>query len=161
MIESLKPIIKAQPFFRGFSEPMTDLIVGCAANVRFAGDEYLIREGEPANEFFLIREGKVALSAHAPQYGNLRVQTLGAGEMVGWSWLVPPYRARFDAVAIEDTRTLRFDGACLRGKCEQDPAMGYELLKRVSRTLVERLESARLQLMDVYGKPRGDRATLD
>lgn len=161
MIESLKPIIKAQPFFLGFSEEMTELIVGCAENVRFTGGEYLIHEGEPANEFFLIREGRVALSLHGAQYGKLTVQTLDAGEMIGWSWLVPPYRARFDAVAIEDTRALRFDGECLRGKCEQDPATGYELLKRVSRTLAERLESARLQLMDVYGNPQGIRTSGD
>ncbi len=155
MIKTLKPTIQAQPFFTGFSEEMTDLIVGCAQNVRYRKDEHLIREGEPANEFFLIREGRVALSIHGAQYGKLVVETLDAGDMVGWSWLVPPYRARFDAVALGDTRVLRFDGQCLRGKCEQDPATGYELLKRVSRTLAERLESARVQLMDVYGRTHG------
>ena len=152
MIESLKPIIQAQPFFAGFSEAMTDLIVGCAENVRFRKGAYLMHEGQPENDFFLIREGRVVLSIHGAQYGKITVQTLDAGEMVGWSWLVPPYRARFDASALEDTRALRFDGQCLRSKCEQDPATGYELLKRVSTTLAQRLESSCLQLMDVYGR---------
>jgi len=152
MIETLKPIIQAQPFFAGFSEAMTDLIVGCAENVKYAKGAHLMHEGQPANDFFLIRAGSVLISVHGAQYGKIHVQTLYAGEIVGWSWLVPPYRARFDAVALEDTRTLRFDGQCLRNKCEQDPAMGYELLKRVSATLAQRLESSRLQLMDVYGR---------
>jgi CRP-like cAMP-binding protein len=152
MIESLKPIIQAQPFFAGFSEAMTDLLVGCAENVRYPKDAYLMHEGQPANDFFLIRAGKVEISIHGAQYGKLTVQTLESGEMVGWSWLVPPYRARFDAVSLEDTRALRFDGECLRGKCDQDPATGYELLKRVSSMLAQRLESSRIQLMDVYGR---------
>jgi CRP-like cAMP-binding protein len=152
MIESLKPIIQSQPFFIGFSDAMTDLIVGCAQNVRFGKGDYLLHEGEPANEFFLIREGRVEISVHAAQCGKFTVQTLEPGEVVGWSWLVPPYRARFDAMALEDTRALRFDGQCLRNKCDQDPATGYELLKRVSSMLAQRLESSRIQLMDVYGR---------
>jgi len=156
MIESLKPIIRAQPFFAGFSDTMTDVIVGCAENVRFSKDAYLMHEGQKANEFFFIREGRVGISFYGAQHGTIIVQTLDAGDLVGWSWLVPPYRARFDAVALEDTRALRFDGECLRRKCEQDPATGYELLKRVSTDLARRLESARLQLMDVYGRTGAD-----
>lgn len=156
MIETLKPIIRAHPFFQGFSEVTIDLMVGCAENVRVPTGEYLLREGEVANDFFLIREGRVQISVYGAQYGKFVVQTLDAGEVVGWSWLVPPYRSRFDAKAIDDVRLLRFDGQCLRTKCEQDPAMGFELLKRVSGVLAERLSSARLQLMDVYGKKNAD-----
>jgi len=152
MIESLKTIIQAQPFFAGFADPMMDLIAGCASNVKFPKGAYLMHEAGPANEFFLLREGRVEISVHGAQYGTVNVQTLDAGEMVGWSWLVPPYRSRFDAKAVEDTRALRFDGKCLRDKCEAEPATGYELLKRVSTTLAQRLESSRLQLMDVYGR---------
>ena len=155
MIESLKPVIQAQPFFQGFSAAMTDLIVGCAENVRFAKGDHLLREGQPANEFFLIRSGRVVISIHGVQYGTLIVQTIEPGEMLGWSWLVPPYRARFDAAAAEETRALRFDGQCLRGKCDEDPHLGYELLKRVSASLAERLESSRIQLMDLYGPKQG------
>jgi CRP/FNR family cyclic AMP-dependent transcriptional regulator len=152
MIESLKTIIQAQPFFAGFSESTMDLIVGCASNVKFPKGAYLMHDAEAANEFFLIREGRVEISVHGAQYGTVKVQTLDAGEMVGWSWLVPPYRSRFDAMAVEDTRALRFDGKCLRDKCETDPSTGYELLKRVSTTLAQRLEGSRFQLMDVYGR---------
>jgi CRP-like cAMP-binding protein len=156
MIESLKPVIQSQPFFRGFSEEMLELIVGCAENVRFARGDYLMREGQQANEFFLIRSGRVMISVHGVQYGTLNVQTVEPGEMVGWSWLVPPYRARFDAAAAEETRALRFDGQCLREKCNKEPRLGYELLKRVSTSLADRLESARIQLMDLYGSKQGD-----
>ena len=152
MIESLKPIIQSQPFFAGVSETIIDVIVGCAENVKITKGAHLMHEGQPANVFFLIREGRVGISIHGAQFGAIPVETLEAGEMVGWSWLVPPYRARFDARAVEDTRALRFDGECLRGTCEEDHVTGYELLKRVSASLAQRLESSRLQLIDVYGR---------
>ena len=155
MIESLKPVIQAQPFFHGFSAAMTERIVGCAENVRFVKDDYLLREGQPANEFFVIRSGRVMISIHGVQLGTLTVQTIEPGEMIGWSWLVPPYRARFDAIAVEETRALRFDGQCLRGKCDEDPHLGYEVLKRVSSMLAQRLEDSRIQLMDLYGRKQG------
>ncbi len=155
MIESLKPVIESQPFFAGFPGPMIDLIVGCARNARFERGAQLMRQGQPANEFFLIRGGRVRVSIHGGPHGPLTVQTVEPGEMIGWSWLVPPYRARFDAQAVEETRALVFDGACLRAKCEEDPRMGYQLLKRVSAVLAQRLEGARVQLLDVYGRNHG------
>lgn len=153
-MKGLASLLAEHPFFRGMDPDHVELIAGCAKNARFADGDYLFREGQDADEFHLLREGKVALELHAPGQGELRIQTVKEGDIVGFSWLMPPHRWMFDARALEPTRTLAFDGQCLRGKCEQDPAMGYELLKRVSATLAERLESARLQIMDVYG--RGD-----
>jgi hypothetical protein len=82
----------------------------------------------------------------------MMITTLGAGELVGWSWLFPPYRWHFDARATELTRTIAFDGACLRDKCEQDHDLGYELMRRFASLMLDRLQATRLQLLDVYGR---------
>jgi hypothetical protein len=71
--------------------------------------------------------------------------------VIGWSWLFPPYRWHFDGRALSSVRATSFDGACLRGKCDQDPALGYELMKRFARVFSERLRGTRLRLLDVYG----------
>ncbi len=105
--------------------------------------------------FFLLREGSAALETFAPGRGRLIVETLHPGELVGWSWLFPPYRAHFDVRALEPVRALSFDGACLRGKCETDHDLGYELQLRFSQVLIERLDATQLRLLDLYGsRPR-------
>jgi len=150
-METLEPILARHPFFQGLDPRHLALIVSCASNVRFAAGEFLFRAGEDANVFFLVREGHVAIEIVPPGVPPHTVQTIGAGDVIGWSWLVPPYRWKFDAHAREDTRAVALDGLCLRGKCEADHDLGYELLKRVARVMEERLQAARLQLLDVYG----------
>ncbi|HYM90503.1 MAG TPA: cyclic nucleotide-binding domain-containing protein [bacterium] len=127
------------------------LIAGCGSNVRFQAGEYLFREGDPSDQFYLIRHGKVSLEISSPAHGRVAIQTLGEGEVVGWSWLVPPYRKQCDARAVELTRATVFDGACIRRKCEADPRLGYEMLKRFAQIIGQRLRATRLQLLDVYG----------
>lgn len=148
---TLEPIIREQPFFKGLEERHIQLVTGCAKNVRFEEGQVIFHEGGEANEFYLIREGLVSLNVIVPQKGATTVQTVGEGDMLGWSWLFPPYRWRFEARAQQATRTLAFDGKCLRGKCDDDHDLGYELLKRFSQVVTERLEATRLQLMDLYG----------
>src|SRR5262245_3835216 len=114
-----------------------------------------MKEGEPAGDFYVIRSGDVALETFVPQRGALTIETLHDGDLVGWSWLVPPYRTTFDARALDQTRTVSFDGACLRGKCEEDHELGYELMKRFTNVIVGRLQSTRLRLLDVYGDGAG------
>ncbi len=87
----------------------------------------------------------------APGRPPLVLQTVGAGDILGWSWLIPPYHWMFDAVALEPTRTIALDGRCLRGKCEADRVLGYELLKRFAHIMEQRLQATRLQLLDLYG----------
>jgi CRP-like cAMP-binding protein len=111
-----------------------------------------MREGEPADAFYVIRHGAVALETVVPQRGPVVLQTLHDGELLGWSWLVPPYRTAFDARSRGTTRAIAFDGACLRDKCEADPALGYALLKLLSGVFTERLQDTRLRLLDLYGK---------
>ena len=150
-MHSLEEILSKHPFLAGLEPRHLQTIVGCASNRKYDTDEYLAREGQQADSFFLLRAGKVALQLYTPHKGGLTVATLEEGDMLGWSWLVAPYRWQFDARAIEPVRTLVLDGKCLRNKCEQDHELGYQLLTRFSTLIQERLESTRLQLMDVYG----------
>jgi CRP/FNR family transcriptional regulator, cyclic AMP receptor protein len=151
-METLERILRAHPFFAGFAAEHSRLVTGCARNHRFNAGEYLLRENEPANEFFLIRHGKVALEIAAPGQAPLVFSAVGEGEIVGASWLVPPYRWAFDARAVELTRAIGIDAACLRAKCEADHDLGYEMMKRFLPILVKRLQATRLQILDVYGK---------
>ena len=150
-MESLEQILAQHPFFAGFSPEHGRLVAGCARNHRYNAGEYLFREGGSADEFFLIRHGQVALEIVAPGHAPIVIATLGEGEIVGASWLVPPYRWMFDARAVALTRALGIDAACLRGKCEADHHLGYEMMKRFLPILVQRLHATRLQLLDVYG----------
>ena len=149
-METLERIIAEQPFFAGLDPAFLQLVTGCASNVRFDAGAYIFKEGDEANEFYLIRSGKVALELFAPQHKPLIVETLGVGEILGWSWLLPPFLWKFHAHAVQDTRAIALDGKCLRTKCEQNHDLGYEVLKRFAQIMERRLEATRLQLLDVY-----------
>jgi CRP/FNR family transcriptional regulator, cyclic AMP receptor protein len=151
-MEGIEQILRRHQFFADASEEHVALVAGCARNHRFDAGEYLCRESEPANEFFLIRHGRVALEIAAPGRAPVTFATIGPGEIVGASWLIPPYRWNFDARAMELTRAIGIDAACLRGKCEADHDLGYEMMKRFLPVLVNRLHATRLQILDVYGK---------
>ena len=150
-IHTFEKILGEHPFFKDLSDPHLDTVVGCVANVVFQPGEFIFREGEAADHFFVVREGKVAVEVFVPNKGPVTIETIEGGEMLGWSWLFPPYKARFDARALNAVRALSLDGACLRTKCEKDPALGYELLKRFTEVVVSRLEATRMQLLDLYG----------
>jgi CRP-like cAMP-binding protein len=151
-MHGLDVTVAEHPFFAGFTPEQSRVLSGCARNHRFDAGHYLFREGDPADEFFLIRHGRVALEIVAPGQAPVVIATLGKGEIVGASWLVAPYRWMFDARAIDLTRAIGIDAACLRGKCDADPQLGYEMMKRFLPVLVKRLNATRLQLLDVYGK---------
>ena len=151
MVMTLEPIICEHPFFRGLEERHVTLIVGCAKNVRFDEGELVFHEGEPANTFYVIREGRISIEFVVPGRPNANIQTIGKGEVLGWSWLFPPYRWHFNARAVVPVRALAFDGKCLREKCAQDTSLGYQLMSRTASILIERLQATRLQLLDLYG----------
>ncbi len=150
-MQTLEQLIAAAPLFEDLAPAHLTLIAGCGANEHFATGAELFREGAPADRFFLIRAGSVSLELQAPGRGTLVIETLGQGEVVGWSWLFEPYRWQFDARAREQTAVIAFDGACLRGKCDADHELGYQLMRRFAGNLTERLQTTRLQLLDVYG----------
>ena len=150
-MEGLDRIVREHPFFADLGAEFRALVCGCAKNVRFEAGQYLFREGEPADEFYLIRHGRVAFELHAPDRGPVTFQTLGEGEIVGVSWLIPPYRWSFDARALTLVRAIAVDAACLRQKCEEDHDLGYDMMKRFLPVLIQRLQATRLQILDVYG----------
>ncbi len=134
------------------SDAHISLLVGCAKNVRFAADTLIFAEGDDADTFYCLRQGTVLLEIHAPQQGRICLETREEGDILGWSWLVPPYKWSCDARTTEAMRALAFDGQCLRGKIEQDAVLGRELYKRFMTVMHRMLKSTRLQLLDVYGK---------
>jgi len=150
-MRTIEQFLPDHPFFTGLDAESLAIVAGCARNVSFAPGEYLFRTGQPADQFFVVRRGRVALEVHSPASGTMVVDTADAGDVVGWSWLVPPYSWLFDARAVEPTGAVAFDGLCLRGKCEEDPELGYELMKMVSQVMFSRLVAARVRLLDLYG----------
>lgn len=150
-MQTIDELIAEAPAFQEMSREHLELIAGCARNETFEGGSYLMREGDPADRFYVIRYGRVALEIPVPSRGALTVETIEDGDLLGWSWLVPPFRTTLDAKALGNTHTVAFDGACLRGKADQDPVLGYELMRRFIPVIVERLQATRVRLLDVYG----------
>ncbi len=154
MPQQLDAVLAQVPFFEGMGEDALALIAGCGRNVHFAAGEAIFRQGDPADAFFVVRHGTVAVGNFVPPRGEILIETLESGDLLGWSWLFPPYRAHFDAGALTAVRATRFDGVCLRGKCAEDTAFGYDLMSRFAQVLIERLQWTRLRLLDIYGDGR-------
>lgn len=156
-MRTIEDLIAGAPVFAGLTPEQLELIAGCGRNDRADAGTFLFREGEPAERFYLIRSGSAALEVHAPGRGQLRIETVGEGEVLGWSWLFSPYRWELDARVLEPSALVVFDGACLRGKSEADHELGYQLMRRFAGLLVERLQATRFQLLDVYGNAHAAR----
>ena len=152
-MRGIDELLREHPFFAGLDDDALTLLAGCAANRHTKVGGYLYREGEPADVFYVIRHGRVAIESHTPTGGSVVIETVEDGEVLGWSWLIPPYRWLFDARAVEPTSEVVFDGACLRGKCDADPELGYALMQRVAQVMYERLQATRIRLLDLYGAP--------
>jgi CRP/FNR family cyclic AMP-dependent transcriptional regulator len=150
-IHTFERVLAEHPFFRELPPAHLATVVGCAANVTFEAGEFVFREGDQADRFFVIREGKVAVEVFAPGRGAITIESIDGGEVLGWSWLFPPYRTHFDARALTHVRALALDGTCLRGKCEENTDLGYQFMRRFNQLVVERLEATRMQLLDLYG----------
>jgi CRP/FNR family cyclic AMP-dependent transcriptional regulator len=150
-MENLERILSEHPFFAGLDDAFLKLACGCAKNARIDAGAFVFHEGEAADHFYLIREGRVALQVSAPGRGASTFLTLGPGEVFGVNWLVPPYRWVYDAKALELTRAIAMDASCLRAKCEADHDLGYDIMKRLMPMLIERLHTTRLQFLDLYG----------
>ncbi len=155
-MKTIAELLAEYPLTKGLSPEHLELIAGCAQNKAFGPGSYVFREGDPADTFYAIHKGRVALELFCATRGEITVETLHDGDILGWSWLFPPYRVAFDARVVEPTAVLAFDGACLRGKTEMDHELGYQLMKRMARVFTDRLAATRRQLLDVYGAS-GDR----
>ena len=152
-METAYDLLAAQPFLAGLTPGQVDkLSVWTRKSVLHSGAR-LFEEGGRADRFWIIREGQVRLDTHLPSGGEVVVETLGPGAVLGWSWLFPPYRWHFGATAMETTLALELDGPGIRALCEHDPVLGHELLTRFMAVVVERLQATRVRLLDLYGTP--------
>jgi len=151
-MKTLESILVKHPFFENLDDAHLKLVTGCAANVKFDAGQFIYQHDESADQFYVIRQGKVALEICPPGKSPITVQTVSEGDILGWAWLVPPYRWHYDAQAMEMTRAIALDGKCLRKKCEEDNNLGFEFLKRLLPVIGKSMEAALLQLADVYAK---------
>ena len=140
------------PFFEGLASDLLKTIASCSVEANYKAGQIIYNEGDTANQFLRILDGTVAIEIFSAERGSLTIKTIGSGEVLGWSWLFAPYRRRFDARALEKTSAIALDGKVLREKAEADHHLGYELLKRFSSVVVDRLNATSLQLLDIYGK---------
>jgi CRP/FNR family cyclic AMP-dependent transcriptional regulator len=131
-----------------------DLLKKCAAFERFDVGQSIFQEGGNAGQFYLIQKGRVTLDAFVPGRGIVTIQTVGSGDALGWSWLFPPYQWHFSAHSSDATEAIVFGAKLLRDEAEQNHDFGYELTRRVSKMLLQRLQETRLLLVDFYGFPR-------
>ena len=154
-MQTIEQLLAEAKAFNGMSQEQLELIAGCAQNQVFEDGTYLMREGDAANSFYVVRLGRVALEIFVPQRGGVTVETVEGGDLVGWSWLTPPYRVHLDARALGSVHVVAFDAACLRGKADEDPELGYELMRRFIPVIVERLQATRVRMLDVYGGVAG------
>ncbi|SDM72934.1 Crp/Fnr family transcriptional regulator [Allokutzneria albata] len=151
---SLPTTLADFPLLAGMSPTRLTQLAAVATEVSFASGEQLFEEGRPANGCWLVLRGHVALDTTVPGRGQVVVQTLGAGDVVGWSWLVPPYRWHFGAVAITPTTAIALDTTQVLAMAEQDPSFGYQLATRFFRVLLDRLQTTRARMLDLYrGEP--------
>lgn len=135
------------PFVRAMSADSLATLAACAMPMTFEAGQMIFREGEIANRFYLILDGQVQLEAEAADRPGVPVDCAGAGDVLGWSWLFPPYTWNFTARAVTPVKAIFFYGTWLRDQCEAEPALGYELMKRTAAVLIRRLQATRQQLV--------------
>ncbi len=144
--------IQSHPFFHGMSHEFVSAIAPEAEERSFVADDMIATEGGEADVLYLVVEGKVALELEAADRPPITVQTVGPGELVGWSWLVPPHRWRFNVRALKRTRLIALEGGIIRRTLHAHPEWGFEFMVRFMPVLAERLENTRIQLLDIYGR---------
>lgn len=150
---SIADYLSGHPFFAGLDEAAIADLAGCARNEHVRTGDYLFRAGTEATHFYVVTRGRIALELHSPGAGPQMLDSAGEGEVLDWPWLIPPHRWFFDGRAVEPTSVVSLDSACLRGKCDADPALGYQLVRRVAQLMSHRLQATRVRLLDLYGPP--------
>jgi CRP-like cAMP-binding protein len=151
VVESIERVVAEHPFFAGVDQALLTQIVDSASHVKFDAGTYIFKEGDQANTFYLIRDGRVALEIVAPGHKPITVDTLEGGDTLGWSWLLSPFHLKFSAYAKTGVRAIALDAKSIRAKCEENRDLGYEVLNRLAFVIERRLDATRFQLLDVYG----------
>lgn len=151
-MKTIATLLRDHPFFAGLPPAYLDLIASCGKNAHFQTGDFLMKEGEAANTFYVIRSGKAVVEAYTPGFGHQIVTQVDHHGVIGYSWLFPPYRVAFDVRAIEPVSAVQLDGLCLRNKAEADHELGYQLMQRFAQVMLQRLQATRVQMLDVYRK---------
>lgn len=146
-VKALESVLIEHPFLREFKPDHIRLLADSAMRMHYEAGEFIFREGEPANRFYLIEQGRVSLESHLKDEAPVAVQIIGPGDVLGWSWLFPPYYWHFDARALEPTTAIFFYGTRLREQCGQDHEFGFEMMKRMAQVVIQRLQATRKQLL--------------
>ena len=145
-------LLAAQPFLKGLSRPQLEVLADNAMEVAFPAGKMIFNEGLAANRFYIILEGEVALESAAGKKAGQLVQTIHAGDVLGWSWLFPPYSIHLSARALAPTKTIFFYGTRLREQCEQDHELGYQIMSRIAEVTIRCLQNMQARLME-YADP--------
>ena len=136
------------PFLAGMKEDLLAELNDCTRLVGLPAGQCLGRAGQTADAFYLLVTGRVSIEIDTPQRGPICIQALGPGDVVGWSWLTPPHRWRFNARALEPIRALEIDGPRLRRLCDENHELGYELVRRLAEVIGARLSATRIQMLE-------------
>ena len=155
MMKNVDEFVLNHPFFSGMNIGDVKQLVECGSPAQFDAGEVVFRQEEVADRFYIIESGKVAVEIQPGEQKPLKIQTLGPGNILGWSWIFPPYVWHFDARTVEPVEAVCMDARCIREKVEADAALGFELMMRFSRVLLQRLQMTRLQLVDIYAPQVG------
>ena len=148
-IEPMRTRVALHPFLAGMNRSQVALLTDCAMAVHFEKGQIIFREGEMANRFYLIETGKVVLES-SERFGNpVIIDMIGPGDLLGWSWMFPPYTWRLTARAVEPTSAIFFYGTILREYCERDCSLGYELFKRMAPVMIKRMQAARRKMVAI------------
>ena len=148
-IEPMRTRVAFHPFLAGMNRSQVALLTDCAMAVHFEKGQIIFREGEMANRFYLIETGKVVLESSERLGNPVIIDTIGRGNLLGWSWMFPPYTWRLTARAVEPTSAIFFYGTILREYCERDCSLGYELFKRMAPVMIKRMQSARRKMLGI------------
>jgi CRP/FNR family transcriptional regulator, cyclic AMP receptor protein len=146
-VKSMESAMASHSFLADLKLEHLRMLADNTTRIHFAPDEFLFREGDPANRFYLIEHGRVSVESHRKDKPFVDIQTIGTGEVLGWSWLFPPYQWHFAARALEQTTAISFFATRLREQCENDHDLGYELMKRMTAVVIHRLQATRKQLL--------------
>ena len=152
LIEPMDTRVALHPFLAGMSHQHLALLTDCAMAVQFNKGDVIFREGEQANRFYLLETGEIILTADDSSWNAVLIDTIGAGDLLGWSWMFPPYTWRFTARVTRPTKAIFFYGTILREYCERHPSLGYELLKRMTAVMNRRMQAARAKIVAIHDR---------
>ncbi len=149
-MNSLANQIKQHPFFKDVADQSIEKIASFSKEVKVEAGEFIFRSGEEAGKFYLIQQGEVIIEIAPTRHSDVSIQSIREGEVLGWSWLIPPFKWQFDAKAVELTKAIAIDAQSLRAFCKQNHAAGYQILTRMIQIVAQRLQAARTQFWDIY-----------